>query len=57
MTQKEEFKKLAEEIVEAINQTTNDYDAREQVVKILKKYEKEVENILWTSKILTRRKD
>ena len=46
MTQKEEFKKLAEEIVEAINQTTNDYDAREQVVKILKKYEKEVENIL-----------
>ena len=29
------LKEIAEEIVEAINETTNDYDAREVVVRIL----------------------
>lgn len=36
MTQNEEYKKLAEEIVEIVNQTTNDYDAREKIENILK---------------------
>jgi hypothetical protein len=35
MTQNEEYKEIAEEIIEAVNKTTNDYDARERVTEIL----------------------
>ena len=32
---KKEITNLSDQIVEAINNTTNDYDAREEVIKIL----------------------
>ena len=32
---KKEITNLSDRIVEAINNTTNDYDAREEVIKIL----------------------
>jgi hypothetical protein len=43
MTQKEEFRELAQEIVEAVNQTTNDYDAIEEVETLLTSFNKEEE--------------
>jgi|TARA_R110000803_G_C11954571_1_gene318059 hypothetical protein len=30
------LKEIVEEIVEVVNETTNDYDARENVLKVLK---------------------
>lgn len=38
---KEEIKTLAEEIVKEVDKTTNDYDAREQVEKILIEFQEE----------------
>lgn len=38
MTQNEEFNKIAEQIINSINKTNNDYDAKEQTIKILKQY-------------------
>lgn len=35
MTPNEEYKEIAKEIVDAVNETTNDYDAIEQVEQIL----------------------
>jgi len=40
---KKEINNLSDRIVEAINNTTNDYDARDEVIKILIK-------ILWKQK-------
>jgi hypothetical protein len=34
---KKEITNLSDQIVEAINNTTNDYDAKEEVIKILSK--------------------
>lgn len=33
---KQKYKQLAEKIIKAVNQTNNDYDAREQIEEILK---------------------
>jgi hypothetical protein len=33
---KQKYKHLAEKIINAVNQTSNDYDAREQIEEILK---------------------
>lgn len=32
------MKKIAEQIIKAVNKTTNDYDAVEQATKVLNKY-------------------
>ena len=37
------LKDIAEEIVEAVNETTNDYDAREKVLKVLLENMEELE--------------
>tara|TARA_Y100000389_G_scaffold190665_1_gene215741 strand:- start:2266 stop:2397 length:132 start_codon:yes stop_codon:yes gene_type:complete len=41
MTLKEEYRELAQEIVEKINQTTNDYDAIEQIETLLTSFNEE----------------
>jgi hypothetical protein len=41
MIQNEEYKDIAKEIVNAVNETTNDYDAIEQVEQILISLEEE----------------
>lgn len=53
MTQNEEFNKIAEIIIDEVNKTDNDYDAREQVLKVISQnFGKEevpitIEEILW----------
>ena len=41
---------MAEEIVNAVNQQTNDYDAVEQVQKVLKKWKLQTKDQQQTSK-------
>ena len=42
----EEISTVAEKIVEAVNKTTNDYDAKEKVSEILKKKNFRIEHVI-----------
>ena len=49
---KKSTRKIATEIVECINQTSNDYDAIEQTIEILKQYYQKDEPIQTVEEIL-----